>query len=199
MKRSLAVILSCLCALMLASFSLTACRGGDASSSSGAQAGSSASASSDGIDDPGDITADNLSTDDVRGVFEQAVAGMSEYYKGTTPVGEQLYYAGGADGQNAIFVLIVPETSVSAIFIGTATVGEDNTLSVTDDTTGSVISFQVFDNGDDTYSFSMGDEYGSAVMSRCSATEIVDALTAVVMSSAGVDAGAEGDDSQSQE
>lgn len=122
-----------------------------------------------------------MSSDEVRSVFEQAVTGMSEYYKGTTPVGEQLYYAGGADGENAILVLVVPESSASAVFIGPATVGDDNKLTVQDETTGSSISFAVIDNGDGTYSFSMGDQYGAAVMSRCSSAEVVDALTEVVM------------------
>lgn len=76
-----------------------------------------------------------MSSDEVRSVFEQAVTGMSEYYKGTTPVGEQLYYAGGADGENAILVLVVPESSASAVFIGPATVGDDNKLTVQDETT----------------------------------------------------------------
>lgn len=88
-----------------------------------------------------------MSSDEVRSVFEQAVTGMSEYYKGTTPVGEQLYYAGGADGENAILVLVVPESSASAVFIGPATVGDDNKLTVQDETTGSSISFAVIDNG----------------------------------------------------
>ena len=133
-----------------------------------------------------------MSRDDVRSVFEQTIATMSEFYKGSTPVGEQLYYAGGADGAGAIFVLIVPESNTSAIFIGPATVGEDNKLTITDETTGSSITFAVIDNGDDTYSFSMGDEYGAAIMTRCSSNEIIDALTDVVMASPAAQPAGEG-------
>lgn len=185
MKRSFILVISCVCALAIALFALTACGGASDSSNSSAASSSASSTSSDDADatNPEDASASGMSRDDVRSVFEQTIATMSEFYKGSTPVGEQLYYAGGADGAGAIFVLIVPESNTSAIFIGPATVGEDNKLTITDETTGSSISFAVLDNGDDTYSFSMGDQYGAAVMSRCSSGEIVDSLTDVVMGS----------------
>ncbi len=185
MKRSFILVISCVCALAIALFALTACGGASDSSNSSAASSSASSTSGDDADatNPEDASASGMSRDDVRSVFEQTIATMSEFYKGSTPVGEQLYYAGGADGAGAIFVLIVPESNTSAIFIGPATVGEDNKLTITDETTGSSISFAVLDNGDDTYSFSMGDQYGAAVMSRCSSGEIVDALTDVVMAS----------------
>lgn len=184
MKRSLIFVISCACVLAIALFTMTACGGGSSDSSGSAAASSAASSDPSGEGDTGnpeDATASSMSTDEIRSVFEQAVASMSEFYKGTTPVGEQLYYAGGADGEGAILVLIVPETNASAIFIGPATVGEDNRLMITDETTGSTIAFAVIDNEDGTYSFSMGDQYGAAIMSRCSSAEVVDALTNVVM------------------
>ena len=79
----------------------------------------------------------------VRGVTLARKMCIRDSYKGSTPVGEQLYYAGGADGAGAIFVLIVPESNTSAIFIGPATVGEDNKLTITDETTGSSITFEM--------------------------------------------------------
>lgn len=186
MKRSFTLVISCVCALAIAMFAMTACGGGSSDSSSSSASSSTASSdagnANEGDDvNPDDVTASSMSADEIRGVFEQAIVGMSEFYKGTTPVGEQLYYAGGADGEAAILVLIVPESNASAVFIGPATVGEDNKLTVTDDTTGSSISFAVIDNEDGTYSFSMGDQYGAAVMSRCSSAEVIDALTEVVM------------------
>lgn len=193
MKRSFILVISCVCALAIALFALTAC-GGSSDSSSSAASSSAASSSADGEGDatnPEDATASSMSTDEIRSVFEQAVANMSEFYKGTTPVGEQLYYAGGADGEGAVLVLIVPETSASAIFIGPATVGEDNKLTITDETTGGTIAFAVIDNEDGTYSFSMGDQYGAAIMSRCSSAEVVDALTNVVVTTSAAQAAAQ--------
>ncbi len=195
MKRSFILVISCVCALALALFAMTACGGGSSDSSQSSTSGSAASSGASGTEgseegNPEDATASSMSSDEVRGVFEQAVTGMSEYYKGT-PVGEQLYYAGGADGENAILVLVVPESSASAVFIGPATVGDDNKLTVQDETTGSSISFAVIDNGDGTYSFSMGEQYGAAVMSRCSSAEVVDALTEVVMATSAAQAGAQ--------
>ncbi len=197
MKRSFILVISCVCALALALFAMTACGGGSSDSSQSSASSSAASSDASGTEgaeegNPEDATASSMSSDEVRSVFEQAVTGMSEYYKGTTPVGEQLYYAGGADGENAILVLVVPESSASAVFIGPATVGDDNKLTVQDETTGSSISFAVIDNGDGTYSFSMGDQYGAAVMSRCSSAEVVDALTEVVMATSAAQAGAQG-------
>ena len=63
---------------------------------------------------------------------------------------------------------------------------------ITDETTGSSITFAVIDNGDDTYSFSMGDEYGAAIMTTCSSNEIIDALTDVVMASPAAQPAGEG-------
>ena len=186
MKRSLILVISCACALAIALFAMTAC-GGASNSPSGSASSSAASSDANGANG-----ADAANPDDVRSVFEQTIATMSEFYKGSTPVGEQLYYAGGADGAGAIFVLIVPESNTSAIFIGPATVGEDNKLTITDETTGSSITFAVIDNGDDTYSFSMGDEYGAAIMTRCSSNEIIDALTDVVMASPAAQPAGEG-------
>lgn len=193
MKRSLLIMITCLCALAFATFGLTAC-GGDASSS-GTSRTTASNGDSSAAEDGEGVDAADLNADEIRGAFQQALTGMSEYYQGTTPVGEQLYYAGGSDGENAVFVLIVPDSGSSVIFIGPVEVGEDsNVLTVTDSTTGSTIAFQVFDNGDGTYSFSMGDEYGAAIMNRCSSAEIIDALTSVVMESANQAASAEGDE-----
>ena len=180
MKRSLILVISCACALAIALFAMTAC-GGASNSPSGSASSSAASSDANGANG-----ADTANPDDASG------SGMSEFYKGSTPVGEQLYYAGGADGAGAIFVLIVPESNTSAIFIGPATVGEDNKLTITDETTGSSITFAVIDNGDGTYSFSMGDEYGAAIMTRCSSNEIIDALTDVVMASPAAQPAGEG-------
>lgn len=194
MKRLNIVVVSCICALALSLFGLCAC--GDSSSSSNNGSGSSSSSqqqsgSSDETVDPDNADASNMSQDEIRSVFEAAIAGMSEYYKGTTPVGEQIYYAGGQDGDNAILVLIVPESNQSAIFIGPATVGDDNRLTVTDETTGSAITFDVTQNDDDTYSFTLGEEYGSAIMTICSSNEIIDKLTEVVLATS--DQAASGD------
>lgn len=205
MKRSSILVISCVCALAIALFALTACGGGASDSSNSSSSSSTASSSTGGTEEgseavnPDDVTASSMSADEIRGVFEQAVTGMSEYYKGTTPVGEALYYAGGADGENAILVLVVPESNASAIFIGPATVGEDNKLTVTDETTGSSISFAVIDNEDGTYSFSMGEQYGAAVMSRCSSAEVVDALTEVVMATSAAQTAATQEGTQGQE
>ena len=137
MKRSLILVISCACALAIALFAMTAC-GGASNSPSGSASSSAASSDANGANgadtaNPDDASASGMSRDDVRSVFEQTIATMSEFYKGSTPVGEQLYYAGGADGAGAIFVLIVPESNTSAIFIGPATVGEDNKLTITDE------------------------------------------------------------------
>mgnify|MGYP003291995594 CR=1 FL=1 len=183
MKRSFILVISCVCALAIALFALTAC-GGSSDSSGSSAASSTASSTADGDGDggnPDDASAGSMSSEEIRAIFEQAIAGMSEFYKGTTPVGEQLYYAGGADGEAAILVLVVPDNGASAVFIGPAAVGEDNKLTITDETTGAIIAFDVFDNEDGTYSFSMGDQYGAAVMSRCSSNEVIDALVEVVM------------------
>lgn len=194
MKRSSLLVLSCAFALVIALFGLSACSG-SSDSGDGSSAASSTDATSDaaGEVDPDDVSVDSYSADEMSAVFTQLIAGMSEYYTGQTPIGETLYYAGGADGENAIFVLIVPDTNASAIFIGPATVGDDNWLNITDDTTGSTIAFEVIDNGDGTFSFSMGEQYGAAVMTRCSSNDIVNALTEVVMatSQAQADAAAE--------
>lgn len=195
MKRLNIVVVSCICALALSLFGLCAC-GDSSNSSNGSDSGSSSgsqqqSGSSDETVDPDNADASNMSQDEIRSVFEAAIAGMSEYYKGTTPVGEQIYYAGGQDGDNAILVLIVPESNQSAIFIGPATVGDDNRLTVTDETTGSAITFDVTQNDDDTYSFTLGEEYGSAIMTICSSNEIIDKLTEVVLATS--DQAASGD------
>lgn len=192
MKRSFLIVLACACALAIALFGMTACGGsGDSGSNDG-----STNASSDTGAEGEEEASGEYSSDDIRAIFEQAVITMSEFYTGTTPVGETLYYAGGADGENALLVIIVPENSGSVIFIGTATVNEDNTLTVNDETTGGMITFSVTDNEDGTYSFSLGSEYGDTIMHRCSSAEVVDALTEVVMATtaAGADnAGAEGE------
>ena len=204
MKRSFILVISCVCALAIALFAMTACGGGSSDSSSGSASNSAASSTTtdgDGSEavNPDDVTASSMSAEEIRGVFEQAIVGMSEFYKGTTPVGEQLYYAGGADGEGAILVLVVPESSASAIFIGPATVGDDNKLKITDETTGSSIAFAVIDNEDGTYSFSMGDQYGAAVMSRCSSAEVIDALTEVVMATSAAQAAAAQQGTEGQE
>lgn len=182
MKRSVVLIVSCVCALMLAMFTLTAC-GGNSSGSSSSRSGSATNNSASTGEDGGESIED-FNEDEIRAAFEQVLMGMSEYYEGTTPVGEQLYYAGGADGENAVFVLIVPENDTSVIFIGPVEVGDDNILTVTDSMSGSSIAFEVFDNDDGTYSFSMGENYGAAIMYRCSAATIIDALTNSVMQAA---------------
>lgn len=183
MKRSHFLVISCACALVLALFGLSACGGGSGASSSNAGSGSSGNEAQSSNGEDG--TASTISADDVKGIFTQLVAGMSDYYKGATPVGEQLYYAGGADGANAVFALIVPESGQSMIFVGPATVEEGtNKLTVTDQTTGSSIAFFVTSNDDGTVSFSMGEQYGAAIMTRCSSTDIVNALSEVVASAA---------------
>lgn len=186
MKRPISILLTCICVLTLAMLCLSACGGGSDGSSGASQNGASG-ASAD--TENGDGTAGTeMSEESVHSAFEQALMGMSEYYRGTTPFGEEVFYAGGSDGENAVFVLVVPDSTSSVIFTGPAEVGDDNVLTITDTTSGSSISFQVFDNGDGTYSFSMGDDYGAAVMSKCSAAEIVDALTSVVMGAAALSA-----------
>lgn len=110
MKRSFILVISCVCALALALFALTACGGGSSDSSQSSASSSAASSDASGTEgseegNPEDATASSMSSDEVRSVFVQAVTGMSEYYKGTTPVGEQLYYAWWChDGENAILV-----------------------------------------------------------------------------------------------
>lgn len=183
MKRSLLIVIACASALMLALFALTAC-GGNGSDKSSDSSGSVNLTNSDG-------STSEYTSDDIRATFERAVMTMSEFFTGTTPVGETLYYAGGADGENALLVIIVPEDSGSVVFIGTSKVNEDNTLTVSDETTGGTITFSVVDNGDDTYSFSLGAEYGDTIMHRCSSAEVVDALTDVVMATANSAAAAE--------
>lgn len=189
MKRPMILVLSCLCALLLSLFALTAC-GGSSSDSSSSKTANTASNSASSSENGDDANVEDFNEDEIRAAFEQVLMGMSEYYEGTTPVGEQLYYAGGSDGENAVFVLIVPESDTSVIFIGPVEVGDDNVLTVTDSTSGSTISFEVFDNGDGTYSFSMGENYGAAIMYRCTSTAIVDALTSSVMQAASAAAAA---------
>lgn len=176
MKRSFLLVITCICALMLAFFGLAACGGSGDSNANGSQNGA---ASNTGVE--GEEGSTEYTSDDIHAIFEQAVATMSEFFKGTTPVGETLYYAGGADGESALLVIIVPDSNGSVVFIGTSTVNEDNTLTVTDETTGGAITFSVTDNEDGTYSFSLGQEYGDTIMYRCSSAEVVDALTEVVM------------------
>lgn len=192
MKRSILMMLACLCALSIAMFGLTACGGDSSSSSSTSQASSSTASDSTGSEDEEEMTADNLDEQSVRSTFEQMLSGMSEYYHGSTPAGENLYYAGGTDGDNGIFVLLVPGSSYSIILIGPVEVGDDNVLKITDSTTNNSIEFQVFDNGDGTYSFSMGDDYGAAIMSRCSSNTIVDALTTAIIDAANESSSSEG-------
>lgn len=202
MKRSVVLIVSCVCALMLAMFTLTAC-GGNSSGSSSSRGGSGTNNSASTGED-GSESIEDFNEDEIRAAFEQALMGMSEYYEGTTPVGEQLYYAGGADGENAVFVLIVPDSGASVIFIGPVEVGDDNILTITDSMSGSSIAFEVFDNEDGTYSFSMGENYGAAIMYRCSAATIIDALTnSVIQAAASAQSasieGAEGAEGASEE
>lgn len=184
MKRSILITLACLCALAIATLGLTACGGDSSTSSSTSQSNSTAASDSAESEGEEDATVENLDEQSVHSTFEQMLAGMSEYYQGSTPAGENLYYAGGADGDNGIFVLLVPGSSYSIILIGPVEVGDDNILKITDSTSNNSLEFQVFDNGDGTYSFSMGEDYGAAIMSRCSSNTIVDALTTAIMDAA---------------
>ena len=165
MKRSLILVISCACALAIALFAMTAC-GGASNSPSGSASSSAASSDANGANG-----ADTANPDDASasGRSRDAVRRVFEQTLAT-----------------------ITEYNTSAIFIGPATVGEDNKLTITDETTGSSIAFAVIDNGDDTYSFSMGDEYGAAIMTRCSSNAIIDALTDVVMASPAAQPAGEG-------
>ncbi len=92
-----------------------------------------------------------------------------------------MYYAGGADGANAILAFADLSTGQAATFVGTATVGDSTSLTVTDETTGGSISFTVKSNGDGTITFDMGSSYGTATLSKCASSDIVNALTQIAL------------------
>lgn len=103
---------------------------------------------------------------------------------GKSEAGESIYYAGGADGANAILAFADLSTGQAATFVGKATVGDSTSLTVTDSTTGSSISFAVRSNGDGTITFDLGSNYGTATLSKSTSTEIVNALTQIALASA---------------
>lgn len=189
MKRTNIFIVALVSCMVFAVLALTACGGGSSSSSastastssSTTAASSSTSSAASSSASSSAVSLSDMSENEVRSVFEQAVASMSEFYKGSSQASEGVYYAGAQAGQNSILAFVEPETQRAASFIGPATVSESGLVTIKDETTGNSMTFAVIANEDGTLTFDMGDTYGKATMSECSSTEIVDILTQISM------------------
>ena len=189
MKRTNIIIVALVSCMVFAALMLTACGGGSSSSSastastssSTTTASSSTSSAASSSASSSSVSLSDMSENEVRSVFEQAVASMSEFYKGSSQASEGVYYAGAQAGQNSILAFVEPETQRAASFIGPATVSESGLVTIKDETTGNSMTFAVIANEDGTLTFDMGDTYGKATMSECSSTEIVDILTQISM------------------
>lgn len=117
----------------------------------------------------------------MRASFQQMTMNMVDFYSGSSQAGEQVYYAGGANGQNAILVFIEPSSMQAASFIGPVTTGNDNRITISDSSTQSTITFAVVGNSDSTVTFDLGNNYGTATLSPCTSDDIVEALTQLSM------------------
>ncbi len=189
MKRTNIIAAALVSCMVFATLMLTACGGGSSSSSASASASStsssaateSSSASTEASSSASSsaVSLSDMSENEVRSVFEQAVASMSEFYKGSSQAGEGVYYAGAQAGQNSILAFVEPETQRAASFIGPASVSESGLVTIKDETTGNSMTFAVIANEDGTLTFDMGNDYGKATMTECSSTEIVDILTQI--------------------
>lgn len=189
MKRTNIIAVALVSCMVFVALMLAACGGGSSSSSSSTSSTSastateSASSSTEASSSASSsaVSLSDMSENEVRSVFEQAVASMTEFYKGSSQAGEGVYYAGAQAGQNSILAFVESETARAASFIGPATVSENGLVTIKDETTGNSMTFAVIANEDGTLTFDMGDTYGKATMSECSSTEIVDILTQISM------------------
>lgn len=97
---------------------------------------------------------------------------------GVTDGGGGVFFASTTDGSNCLLVFVNPDTAESGSFVGPATVSEDGSITITDESTGYSITFTVTDSADGLWLLNMED-LGEVVIAECTVSECIDALKAI--------------------
>lgn len=102
---------------------------------------------------------------------------FTEAYAGVFADDMTVYIANNDDGSFMVVALLSPDMKESIFFIGNATV-QDNYITVTDESTGSTLTFAVY-TSDDGMILDMGDEIGQAAVSEVGVDDIINALEVI--------------------
>ena len=103
---------------------------------------------------------------------------MAEAYMGVTEAGEGFYYAGNEDGTFAIILVADPKTAETASFVGKCESAGENQLTVTDDASGTTLTFGVTAQDDGTLLLDLGD-LGQANIAKCEASVVLEAMQVI--------------------
>lgn len=90
---------------------------------------------------------------------------ITEAYKGLTNSAEEFYYAGNDDGSFTIILVVNPETGETTSLVGACEQGDDNLFTVTDEDSGSSLTFSMDPQDDGGILLDLGD-LGQAVIAK---------------------------------
>lgn len=113
-----------------------------------------------------------------EGTLTDLESQISEAYMGVTDAGEGFYYAGNQDGSLAIILVANPSTAETASFVGKCEQVSDNQLTVTDDASGTTLTFGVAAQDDGTLLLDLGD-LGQANIAKCEASVVLEAMQVI--------------------
>lgn len=174
----------CSTALALAltmSFGLVGCSdGGSSSSDSGSAAGSEEYYGSEEESYGSESAGSEASTDSTESSSSETVdVSDMNAWMGVDDAGETLYYAESTDGGQGVMVVYKPETNEYVSFVGTVSNPQPNYVTITDITNGNTLTFEVTAADEDgNVAIDMG-EQGSAVLAKCDASEVVNAIAQI--------------------
>ncbi|MDF2613277.1 MAG: hypothetical protein K0S71_1063 [Clostridia bacterium] len=103
---------------------------------------------------------------------------MTEAYMGVTEAEEGFYYASNADGSLTIIIVADPKTAETASFVGKSEQVSDNQLTVTDETSGTSLTFSISPQDDGTLLLDLGN-LGQAVIAECEPSVVLEAMQVV--------------------
>ncbi|SHJ96095.1 hypothetical protein SAMN02745243_01844 [Hespellia stercorisuis DSM 15480] len=157
-------------------FSLTACGG----SSSSKDTSTEAKADKEETDEE-DV--EEVDTEDTKDADAEEDGSWYDYsdlltvcFQGVSDAGEVAVFVASDDMSFAVLGVADPESAQSVSFAGDLTEDESTGyLTITDETSEQTLTFEVIDNGDETYTLDMGDT-GKLTITACTQDEAFELL-----------------------
>jgi len=99
-------------------------------------------------------------------------------YMGETTLDELMYFAIDDENNVAVLAVVNPKTDEYVSFVGDITSPAENTITITDYTTGNKLTFEMTEASDEGVTIDMG-EQGVGKLAACTIDEVVEAFAVI--------------------
>ena len=149
----------------------------DNSTGTDASTGSDSSSDASGADSSSDST---FSLKDLEGTLTHGYMGTSEDDENAV-----LFLATNDDLTASVLIIANSESKENVSFVGESQANGDGTMSINDESSGTVITFGIEDNNDGTYTLDYGD-IGKAVVAECEVSKVLEMMDTVDQNTTGL-------------